>query len=439
MTVDENVQTIRELLSREDYVDAVADINNTSDARDLLDSLLGLLCNGRLSNSGIQSEASRARRLVLKIATKTPVTPRSLFLTGVTVQDNFDYNGYGGFGVVIKGELGGTVVALKLLYKNFLFESQNAACGLRIKQEFCREALTWKSLNHKFVLPLLGIHEAPSSQLFLFSPYMKNGTLAQWRKKANPSTGEIEERVLEVAQGLQYIHSEGIVHGDLRGDNILLDVHFHVQISDFGLTRHLESTLTKSGALFHNFAAPELFGKWDMEGDDLDDGQSMARTQKSDIYAFGCLYYEIHYGTIPFGGVSEIQIIMFVSRGGRPPRLEVPSLSAEAWKLMQDCWAKEKSTRPAIEDVVERMMAWQNEKSTRPAIEDVVERMTACQMSRLALTQPSGVKNEKAFPNGTPDFTLLILTYFLLMQLQLTFELSPGYLAVLWSLPLFYI
>ncbi|KAF8339321.1 kinase-like domain-containing protein [Amanita rubescens] len=398
MTVDENVQTIRELLSREDYVDAVADINNTSDARDCW-----IHCSAYFATAayriGHTVRGQPGKTIGAEDRNKDACHSRSLFLTGVTVQDNFDYNGYGGFGVVIKGELGGTVVALKLLYKN----------------EFCREALTWKSLNHKFVLPLLGIHEAPSSQLFLFSPYMKNGTLAQWRKKANPSTGEIEERVLEVAQGLQYIHSEGI-------DNILLDVHFHVQISDFGLTRHLESTLTKSGALFHNFAAPELFGKWDMEGDDLDDGQSMARTQKSDIYAFGCLYYEIHYGTIPFGGVSEIQIII-----------------AEAWKLMQDCWARKSRRDPAIEDVVERMMAWQNEKSTRPAIEDVVERMTACQMSRLALTQPSGVKNEKAFPNGTPDFTLLILTYFLLMQLQLTFELSPGYLAVLWSLPLFYI
>jgi len=56
--------------------------------------------------------------------------------------------------------------------------------------------------------------------------------------------------------------------------------------------RHMEATVTKSGALHHNFAAPELFGDWDAE-DDSDDGRSMARTHKSDIYAFGCLYYEV--------------------------------------------------------------------------------------------------------------------------------------------------
>ena len=54
----------------------------------------------------------------------------------------------------------------------------------------------WRSLNHRFVLPFLGIYETESaSQFFLVSPYMKNGNLAQWRKKANRSTAEIEKLV----------------------------------------------------------------------------------------------------------------------------------------------------------------------------------------------------------------------------------------------------
>lgn len=56
----------------------------------------------------------------------------------------------------------------------------------------------WGSLEHKFVLQFIGIHEIEhemAPQYFLISPYMKNGTLAQWRKRRNPSTAEIEERV----------------------------------------------------------------------------------------------------------------------------------------------------------------------------------------------------------------------------------------------------
>ncbi|SRR6266550_8605274 len=91
----------------------------------------------------------------------------------------------------------------------------------------------WATLQHEFVLPFLGIYKQ-QEEMFLISPYMENGTLAQWRKNANPSVNETWERVwlfvfllfidthpptkiLEVAQGMEYIHSEGVVHGDLRG------------------------------------------------------------------------------------------------------------------------------------------------------------------------------------------------------------------------------
>ena len=96
----------------------------------------------------------------------------------------------------------------------------------------------WRSLNHRVVLPFLGIYgNKLAKQFFLVSPSMKNDTLAHWRKEANLSTAEVEERVwfssfgvvllfvdthpawkmLEVAKGIEYIHSEGVVHGDLRG------------------------------------------------------------------------------------------------------------------------------------------------------------------------------------------------------------------------------
>ncbi len=78
----------------------------------------------------------------------------------------------------------------------------------------------------------------------------------------------------------------------IRQDNVLLDDNFHVQIADFGLTRHSDSSVTQSGAALHyNSAAPELFE--DYPSDNADDAQSLDRAQKADIYAFACLYYEV--------------------------------------------------------------------------------------------------------------------------------------------------
>ena len=67
-----------------------------------------------------------------------------------------------------------------------------------LQQSFCREALMWGSLKHKFVLPFYGIYEVSDGrvpQFFLVSPFMIHGTLAQWRKKFSPPVPEIEQRV----------------------------------------------------------------------------------------------------------------------------------------------------------------------------------------------------------------------------------------------------
>jgi len=340
-------------LTTKNYVNVALEPIDTSDAELLLDFMLHLLCSGQLACLDVPDPNRRARRLMLKMTTKTPITPSSLFVKGVSAKVDHDYLDRGGFGFVFKGELGGATVALKWLYKT------------RHDNDFCREALTWRSLNHERVLPFLGIYEDEASHLYLVSPLMANGTLSQWRGKSNPSTSEIQRLMLEVAEGMHYIHSEGIVHGDLRGANILLDANFHVQIADFGLTRHVEATVTPSGALHYNFAAPELLGDLDeLEGEDVsesdDYGQFATRTQKSDIYAFGCLYYEIQFNTVPFKGMNELQIARLICQGKRPPRMDEPPLSDKAWRLIKRCWMKEAVRRPAMEDILERMVAWKS-------------------------------------------------------------------------------
>ena len=80
-----------------------------------------------------------------------------------------------------------------------------------------------------------------------------------------------------------------------------MDDNLHAQIADFGLTRHSEATNTQSGAKHANFSAPELFGCFE-DADDLS-AEDSTRTQMTDVYAFGCLYYEVcldeHPGEVP--------------------------------------------------------------------------------------------------------------------------------------------
>jgi hypothetical protein len=72
-----------------------------------------------------------------------------------------------------------------------------------------------------------------------------------------------------------------------------LDADFRVQIADLGLTRLLDATNTQSGAKHLNFAAPELFGCFEDADDSDPPAEDPSRTQMSDVYAFGCIYYEV--------------------------------------------------------------------------------------------------------------------------------------------------
>ena len=103
-----------------DYVKIAEQLNDASDVNNMLDFILCLVVNDHLSNTNATlSDANwRARRLMFKVITKTPVVPTSLIVTGVSMPAEQHYVGGGGFGHVYKGELVGIAVALKVLYKS---------------------------------------------------------------------------------------------------------------------------------------------------------------------------------------------------------------------------------------------------------------------------------------------------------------------------------
>ena len=123
---------------------------------------------------------------MFRLIDKADVTLKSIFMTNVNIDLHMSRGGdMGGFGLVYKGEHKGQQVALKILDNKVGTFSQRRAPNINIgsfcKGDYRREALTWRSLVHKFILPLAGIF-AEKSQLFLVLPFMTNGTLSQWRK-----------------------------------------------------------------------------------------------------------------------------------------------------------------------------------------------------------------------------------------------------------------
>ncbi|KAJ7760919.1 kinase-like domain-containing protein [Mycena metata] len=299
-----------------------------------------------------------ARRLLKNLCAATNNFPPALFLELNSVDINQQI-GQGGFADIFLGRYNGQDIALKRLrvYRPDPNEMSNFSKSL------LQEVLTWVHLKHPYVLPFFGLDEQSFEGYppCIVTPYMRNGTMIDFVKTHNGalSNRRVDQLLFETAQGLAYLHLQNIVHGDLRGGNILIDDKEHAQITDFGLatvtdaTRGATST-TQRGSL--RWMAPELL---------VDELQEFKRTKASDVYAFACLCIEIYTGEPPFPNIQvDVAVIFQVRVQKRPLRPSGSGLLGGAramsdglWAIVEACWAHEPSDRPDMNKVSELIIS----------------------------------------------------------------------------------
>ncbi|KAG8954581.1 hypothetical protein FRC04_011014, partial [Tulasnella sp. 424] len=141
------------------------------------------------------------------------------------------------------------------------------------------EAGVWASLKHPRILQFLGIHKI-GNELYFVSAFADNGSLPGFLER-HPEVDR-GRLIIEIAEGLAYLHQFGIIHGDLKGNNVLISGGYHVLLCDFGLAKHVTSRTSTSlrGVGSIPWQSPEL----------LQD--ACRRTFQSDVYAFGITVYE---------------------------------------------------------------------------------------------------------------------------------------------------
>jgi abelson tyrosine-protein kinase 1/abelson tyrosine-protein kinase 2 len=214
--------------------------------------------------------------------------------------------------------------------------------------QFLREVETLAQLNHPCVLRIRGwkppIGRNPAE---IRTEIAQNGSLKDILEKVrcgtrfpfwNPTGKAV--LICGIALGMRFVHSKGIIHGDLKPSNILLNARGEAVISDFGSSRFESNdyTLTQGDGTV-NYAAPELF----------DEG--VTHTRQVDVYAFGLLMYEILTGTAAFP-LSDFPF----ANMKRILNGQMPSVPDECGSLMQElirrCWSMDPEQRPRVDEIV---------------------------------------------------------------------------------------
>ncbi|CAE6525260.1 unnamed protein product, partial [Rhizoctonia solani] len=265
----------------------------------------------------------------------------------------------GGFGDVYRGSLKGSLQIAVKTPRSFLDVLNENSENIKIVS---REIRTWSKCNHPNVLALLGLVEF-RGKFGMIAPWMENGNLPDYLDK-NPSANRCK-LCAEVCEGVAYLHSIGIVHGDLKGNNILVSSAGEAIVGDFGgsLSKgHSQKIVSLEGGtcITYRWAAPELLDDGGSQDQSKDEngttGGCVEKTKESDTYALGMTILEVITSRPPWYQIQrETAVLLAVCSGRLHERPnEIPCNSRDGndlWDLLVSCWETEPNKRPTAEDV----------------------------------------------------------------------------------------
>ncbi|KAJ3560055.1 hypothetical protein NP233_g11083 [Leucocoprinus birnbaumii] len=298
----------------------------------------------------IPASKTKLKQGVIKLSAESALPPTCFSLCGLNIDDFSPSDAAdGNFGEIYSGVFHRQrlcIKVVKLRQKSYMDKAVKA---------FLKEGVTWGQINHPNVLPFYGIYRLQDkyNRLSLVSPWLENGNVNAFLE--NNQTANRLLLVYDIIQGIAHLHKEGIVHGDLKGPNILVTLSGRACIADFGL-----ATMTYEKKTKLDITAQLEHDRWH---------SSLASTRAVRVGALRadnkCRYlrfwlHHIFTGQLPFYEFSQpVRVLKIILDGKRPtkpsfvhPAWKQWGLSEEIWGLMEDCWEADPEKRPLANKVV---------------------------------------------------------------------------------------
>ncbi|XP_078160238.1 serine/threonine-protein kinase 52-like [Carex rostrata] len=270
----------------------------------------------------------------------------------------------GTYGTVFRGTYDRKDVAVKLLdwgSENIVTDAETA----ERRSSFCKEVAVWHKLDHPNVTQFVGASMVPSDlripsdkgkaqyssiptrAVCVVLEFLSGGTLKQYLIKNRTKKLPFDvflQLALDLARGLEYLHSKKIVHRDVKTENMLLDKQKNLKIADFGVARveaqNANDMTGETGTL--GYMAPEVL-----------DGKPYNR--KCDVYSFAICLWEMFCCKMPYRDIHSFsELSTGVVRQGLRPKIprRCPTKLA---KIMKRCWDANPDNRPEMDEVVQKL------------------------------------------------------------------------------------
>jgi len=221
--------------------------------------------------------------------------------------------------------------------------------------EFLNEAEILSKMCSPDIIRFFGLIEFKNTQ-YIVMEYAPKGTLFEFlcylRENNLESSFSWDKRyqmALDITRGLHYIHSERVLHRDMKSSNVLLFEDLRAKISDFGLSKiKIENNQTFSTLYVTNNV--EGTYRWKAPETLTDDDRY---TDKADIYSLGIIFWEIASCQFPYAKLKDSAVLIYVHYG---ERLEIPSTCPADFKeIIELCWSHDPKQRPDAPFILEKI------------------------------------------------------------------------------------
>src|SRR4051812_43918686 len=232
-------------------------------------------------------------------------------------------------------------------------------------ERFEREVRLAAQLQHPQIVPVLTAGTADGLPYYTMPLVEGESLRGQLSSGGAPPIPRVVSILRDVAKALEFAHARGIVHRDIKPDNVLL-AGSSATVTDFGIAKALSAsksapnaTLTQMGT---SIGTPAYMAPEQAAGDPDTD-------HRADIYAFGCMAYELLTGQPPFAGLPQHKLLAaHMNETPRDVRELRPDCPAPLAMLVMQCLAKDPAHRPATADEVLRQLEAAGTLSTAPAM-----------------------------------------------------------------------